>query len=464
MSLTKRRSLLFGPLNRAAEEKIIKSRVVQSRTSELSIEKHMRVLLISANREEINMRTLPLGLACVAAATKKEGHEVELLDLMEEENSRESVQNIINTFDPEVIGLSIRNIDDQKMEPARFLLDQTKEIVSLCRQLSRAPVILGGAGFSIFPEQVLEYLEADMGIQGEGEGVFPLLLDRLNRKEDLSGLPGLYLRGKGLQGKRTFVPKLDALPWQDVFSWFRSGSNLQEYWMTVQTRRGCPMDCSYCSTASIEGRTIRKRSPEAVAENINNQMRAGLRKFYFTDNTFNLPPDYAKALCRQLIGLPSKPRWQCIPYPEKVDAELAKLMAEAGCIGASIGFESGSESVLRALNKHFSLHDVRQTSQMLGDQGIGRMGFLLLGGPGETRETVEESLAFADSLHLEAIKITIGIRIYPETPLARIALQEGVVTEKTNLLLPTFYLARGLEDWLHQTVRGWVAQRPNWLM
>jgi radical SAM superfamily enzyme YgiQ (UPF0313 family) len=424
----------------------------------------MRVLLISANREEIYMRTLPLGLACVAAATKKAGHEVTLLDLMEEENPGESIRKIITAFDPEVIGLSIRNIDDQKMEPARFLLDRNKEIISICRQLSPAPIVLGGAGFSIFPEQTLEYLEADLGIQGEGEAVFPQLVDRLHRQEDLSKLPGLYLQGKGLQGKRTFVPNLDALPWEDVFSWFGSGRDLGKYWMTVQTRRGCPMDCSYCSTATIEGKLIRKRSPEAVAEDINNQMDAGLEQFYFTDNIFNIPPDYAKALCRQLLGLKTKPRWVCILYPGKVDAELARLMAEAGCLNASIGFESGSEGVLRSLNKHFSLDEVRRTSQILGDQGIKRMGFLLLGGPGETKATVEESLKFADDLPLEAVKITVGIRIYPETTLARIALQEGVITEKTNLLLPTFYLAKGLEDWLQPTVREWTAERPSWLI
>jgi radical SAM superfamily enzyme YgiQ (UPF0313 family) len=424
----------------------------------------MRILLISANREEIHMRALPLGLACVAAATKKAGHEVTLLDLMEEENPLESVRRGISTFNPEVIGLSIRNIDDQKMEPACFLLDRNKEIVSLCRQLSSGPIVLGGAGFSIFPERTLDYLEADMGIQGEGEAIFPQLVDRLYRKENLSGLPGLYLRGKGLQGKRTFVPNLDVLPWQDVFSWFSSGRDLKKYWMTVQTRRGCPMDCSYCSTATIEGKTIRKRSPEAVAEDIKIQMEAGLEQFYFTDNIFNLPPDYAKALCRQLKGLKSKPRWVCILYPGKVDAELAKLMAEAGCLNASIGFESGSESMLRSLNKHFSLDDVRRTSQILGDQGIKRMGFLLLGGVGETKATVEESLRFADALPLEGVKITAGIRIYPGTPLARTALQEGMITEKTDLLLPTFYLARGLEDWLLSTVKQWIAERPTWMM
>jgi radical SAM superfamily enzyme YgiQ (UPF0313 family) len=424
----------------------------------------MRVLLISANREEINMRTLPLGLACVAAATRKAGHEVALVDLMDEENPPESVRRTVEGFEPEVIGLSVRNIDDQKMEPARFLLDRTREIVSLCRRLSKAPIVLGGAGYSIFPEEVLDYLEADMGIQGEGEGAFPFLLERLRRRETLSGVPGLYLRGKGLQGQRTFVPELDVLPWADVFSWFRSGRDLKAYWMTVQTRRGCPMGCTYCSTAAIEGRRIRKRSPEAVVEDIQKQMEAGVEQFYFTDNVFNLPPDYAKTLCLGLKGLKRKPRWRGILYPGRVDAELAGLMAQSGCLEVSIGFESGCEAMLHSLNKHFSLKEVRRTAEILGEQGIRRMGFLLLGGPGETRETVEESLAFADSLPLEALKITVGIRIYPGTALAGIALREGVITEQTNLLRPTFYLAGGLEDWLLPTIRRRMAEKPHWMM
>lgn len=424
----------------------------------------MRVLLISANREEINMRTLPLGLACVAAATKKAGHAVRLLDLMEEENPLESVRRAVQSFAPEVIGLSVRNIDDQKMDQGRFLLDQTKEIVVLCRRLFPGPIVLGGAGYSIFPERVLDTLEADMGIQGEGEGTFLLLLERLRQKEPLAGLPGLYLRGKGLQGQRVYVSRLDALPWPDVFSWFRSGRNLKTYWMTVQAKRGCPMDCIYCSTAAIEGRRIRKRSPEAVAETMRNQMEAGVEQFYFTDNIFNLPPEYAKALCRALKGLKQKPRWRCILYPGRVDTELAELMAESGCLEVSIGFESGSEGMLHSLNKHFSLREVRRTVEILGEQSIRRMGFLLLGGPGETRDTVEESLAYADSLPLEALKITAGIRIYPETALAGVALQEGMIQEDTDLLRPTFYLAKGLEDWLLPTIRRWMAERPHWMM
>jgi radical SAM superfamily enzyme YgiQ (UPF0313 family) len=424
----------------------------------------MRVLLISSNREEISMRTLPLGLACVAAAVSRAGHEVKLLDLMQEEDPRGAVRQALLVFQPEAVGVSVRNIDDQKMEPARFLLDQTREIVSLCRDLSQAPVVLGGAGYSIFPRSALEYLGADMGLQGEGEAVFPRLLERLQKGEDLSGVPGLYLPGKGLQGPRAFELKLDSLPWSEIFSWFRGVRNLKEYWMTVQTRRGCPLGCSYCSTPAIEGRRIRRRSPEAVAEDLRVQGDAGVEQFYFTDNTFNLPPDYARALCRSIKSLQRNFRWCCILYPGKLDSELARLLAEAGCQEASIGFESGSERMLRSLNKHFTPEEVRRTFQLLGDQGIHRRGFLLLGGPGETKESVMETLAFADSLPLESLKVTAGIRIYPQTELARTALREGVITEDTDLLFPTFYLAKGLEGWLHRTVGDWLADRPHWFI
>jgi hypothetical protein len=91
------------------------------------------------------------------------------------------------------------------------------------------------------------------------------------------------------------------------------------------------------------------------------------------------------------------------------------------------------------------------------------MGFLLLGGPGETKESVEKSLQFADSLGLEVVKVTTGIRIYPHTVLARIALADGVISENDDLLQPRFYLAKELEEWLPETVKSWLAQRPNWV-
>jgi radical SAM superfamily enzyme YgiQ (UPF0313 family) len=175
------------------------------------------------------------------------------------------------------------------------------------------------------------------------------------------------------------------------------------------------------------------------------------------DNTFNLPLSYAKDLCGRVIDSGLDLDWWAIVYPKWVDLELVQLMAKAGCTQISLGFESGSEPILRMLNKRFNRTDVQIISEMFADVGIKRFGFLLLGGPGETRDTVEESLAFAESLHLDYLKITVGIRIYPHTPLAARAVAEGVVRADDDLLSPRFYLAGSLRDWLPERVAQVVA-------
>jgi len=421
----------------------------------------MRVLFISANTEKINMPALPLGLACVATATRKSGHDVAMVDLMTEEDTRSVLRGAIEGFRPDMIGISVRNIDDQNMENPRFLLDPVKEVVAGCRSLSKATIVLGGAGYSIFPERALSFLGADMGIQGEGEMVFPGLIERMERGASLSGLAGLYLPGQGLRGKRTFAKNLDTLPFPDTELW-PLPSPKENLWMPVQTRRGCPLSCSYCSTGTIEGRVIRKHSPEAIVQWISGRRKAGVHQFYFVDNTFNLPPSHAKEICRKLIDHDLNIRWWSILYPKQVDKELLGLMAGAGCEQASIGFESGSERILKNMNKRFILKDVRQISEMLSEHGIRRMGFLLFGSPGETRESVEESLVFADSLKLDTLKITMGVRIYPHTPLARKAIDDGVLSPQDDLLFPRFYLAKGLEDWLPEILKRWATARPPW--
>jgi len=423
----------------------------------------MRVLLISANTERINILPLPLGLNCVAVAARNAGHEVKLVDLMTEKDDQSSLRNIVADFNPEIIGISVRNIDDQSMENPRFLLDQVKKVVAECRNISGVPIILGGAGYSIFPESALRYLGADIGIQGEGETVFPLLLDRIERGANISGVPGVYLPDSGLQGKRFFEKNLDQFPHSDPHILSLSAPDKQECWMPLQTRRGCPMGCSYCSTATIEGRTIRMRSTEYFIKEITSHVGVGFQRFYFVDNIFNIPETYAKEICRAIIKSGLALSWRCIIYPWRLDKELIHLMAEAGCIEVSLGFESGCERILHTMNKRYTIDDVRQTSDMLRDAGIKRLGFLLLGGPGETRESVQESLAFADSLNLDALKITIGIRIYPYTALAKIAVKEGLIRPEDNLLFPTFYIASNLRNWIRDTVLLWIANRPHWM-
>jgi radical SAM superfamily enzyme YgiQ (UPF0313 family) len=423
----------------------------------------MKVLLISASTEKVNLPTLPLGLACVAAAIQKAGHEMTMIDLKIEEETRPLIEEAVRGFRPEVIGLSVRNIDDQNMVHPRFLLAPVREIVASLRDCSDATLVLGGAGYSIFPEKALAYLGADMGIRGEGETVFPELIARIAQGADLAGLPGLYLPGQGLRCERAFVEDLDSLPLPDPGLWFLP-SQREGFWMPVQTKRGCPLDCSFCSTASIEGRDLRKHSPRVIVEWIARWRKHGFRQFYFVDNTFNLPSPHAREICRGLIDDELDIRWWSILYPKDVDGELAGLMAKAGCEQVAVGFESGCHRILENMNKKFTLQEIRQVSKMLSDCGIRQMGFLLLGGPGETRESVEESLTFADSLGLDSLKITAGIRIYPHTPLAMRAVEEGIIPSEEDLLFPRFYLAKNLEGWLAETLKGWMASRPHWMI
>ncbi|MDY7031656.1 MAG: radical SAM protein [Thermodesulfobacteriota bacterium] len=422
------------------------------------------MLLISANTEMINMPVLPLGLGCIARATQEAGHEVMTINLMDQEETLKALGESISEFKPDIIGISVRNIDDQVMNPARFLLEPVKSMITFCRQHTDSPIVMGGAGYSIFPQSVLEYLEADIGIQGEGEHAFVLLLERLQKKSDLSGIPGLYLPKKGLQGKRKFSRELDdfPIPLPEAHLWAPSNFKRQEIWLPFQTRRGCPMNCSYCSTALIEGTAMRTRDPSHAVKMLSKYVEAGFDRFFFVDNIFNVPLLYAKSLCDRIMKEELNITWRCILYPWKVDQELVEKMAAAGCTEISLGFESGSPEMLQNMNKRYSPEEVQKISETFKKYKINQMGFLLLGGPGENKKTVQESLEFADSLDLESMKVTAGIRIYPNTSLSQQARKEGLILSNDNLLLPTFYVSKDLRSCLQEMVSEWLQDRSNW--
>jgi len=424
----------------------------------------VKVLFVSANTEQAHMAVLPLGLACVAESVRQAGHDITVVDLMAEPDAERVLTSAIEVFQPDCIGVTVRNIDDQNMASPRFLLDETREAIGICRSRTNAPIVLGGAGYTLFARSALTYLGADMGIAGEGEAAFPELLSRMEQGSDISSIAGLVLPGRDEQIPPARSAGLDAWPLPDVSLLAGSATRHPDAWIPVQTRRGCPFKCNYCSTFCIEGTASRRRSPGQAADWLAAWTNAGHRQFFFVDNNFNVPASYAKELCREIVQRRLDIRFQAIIYPKHVDWELAGLMAEAGCVNVSLGFESGSLPVLQKMNKRFTPNEVRDISGLFGDAGIERMGFLLLGGPGETRETVEESLAFADGLHLELLRVTAGIRIYPDTALAATALEQGMVTPDDDLLFPRFYLVPELADWIFPRVKEWAGDRQNILL
>ena len=214
----------------------------------------MRVLLISANTERISTLPLPLGLACVAAACRKAGRDIALLDLMFEgdtDNHPEPPRRIPPRRHWR-LGAQYRRPEYGQPEiSAAFGAGRGRHLP----QLSNAPIVLGGAGYSIFPVSALRYLEADMGIRGEGEAVFPELLERLESRADPYGLPGVYLPDCPPAGG-IFGANLDDPPLPEPELWLPTAPESRELWIPVQGKRGCPMGCSFCATKVIEGTRI----------------------------------------------------------------------------------------------------------------------------------------------------------------------------------------------------------------
>ena len=405
----------------------------------------LRVLLVAANTERITMPTPPLGLAYVASAARERGHEVRVLDLMGEPEPRRAVAEAVQRCDPQVLAISVRNIDDQCMQRPEFLVEKVRPVVEVCRRASRAALVVGGAGYSIFPDAALSYLGADLGIQGEAEEAFPTLLDVLAAGDDPLSVARVHASGgRGSDADATPVD-LDRHPYPVQQLKACGALEDPELWAPVQTRRGCALHCVYCSTPRIEGRRLRLRSLDGVMDDLASLVAAGVGRIYFVDNTFNLPPSYALALCRRMSLARLGVQWRAIVYPGRLTDELAHAMAEAGCVEVALGFESGCDEMLRALGKPFAVRDVRRVSDTLAAVGVRRAGFLLVGGPGETEDTVRRSLEAVADLRLDSVKLTTGIRLYPGTSLAVRAVAEGAVAADDDLLRPTFYLAPGLE-------------------
>jgi radical SAM superfamily enzyme YgiQ (UPF0313 family) len=431
----------------------------------------LKVLLISENRCKDNLIPYPLGVASIAAAAKGAGHQVAGLDLMFSDDPAGDTVRAVRDFDPGCIGLSVRNIDNQDKHAGEFYLPPVKELVSAIRSETRAPIVLGGAGFTIFPLECLEYLGLEVGIVGEGEESFVHLLELMETGGDYHTLPGLaVLHGdKGRVNPPGPPGDLGLLlpPDRDIFdvnlyNW--SPGSGPPYTANIQSRRGCHMRCIYCSNPLLEGRNMRMRDPSAVADELQSLDDRGIRTAIFTDSLFNHPADYAARLCAEIENRELSLRWTASVNPAYNHPGLFDLMRRAGCYTLSVGNESGSEDMLAALRKGFSKDDIKETINAARSAGLDFYCFILLGGPGETRATVEESVSLLDELEPESVRVTVGIRIYPGCELQEIAVRQGVISPGQNLLYPAFYLAGEVEPWLYGYMKEICDQRPGWLL
>jgi radical SAM superfamily enzyme YgiQ (UPF0313 family) len=233
--------------------------------------------------------------------------------------------------------------------------------------------------------------------------------------------------------------------------------------VSVQTKRGCPFGCIYCSTHLLQACSTRMRDPEAVATGVEIlECDYGARRVQFVDDNFNYPPAHAEAICEAIIRRGLRLGWLCNLHPGYVSKELVALLKRAGCVCAVVGSESGSCQMLANLGRGYDADAVRRTCRWLKEAGIDHWAGLLIGGPGETPQTVEESLGLMEALDPPSVGVWVGLRIHPHTRLADIARREGVIDDSTNLLFPTFYLAPAIVPMIAERMTQILAAHPTW--
>ena len=396
----------------------------------------MRCLLIATNKARTPYPVYPLALACLAGALTEAGHEVEQFDCLGVEGDvRQSLADAIEKFTPDLVGLSIRNLDSEDSTRPESFLDDVAIVMQWVREYTSAPVVIGGAAFSLMPERIMDLLQPDFGIVGEGEKLIVELADAL---ADNSPPAENILRSP-----------LSKSPWKSL----SFDHNISSYYLSrggilnVQTKRGCPYRCSYCSYPLLEGKQIRYRDPKDVADDVMRlEKDFQARYIFFTDSVFNDPGNRYLEICEELIRRENKIPWTGYFRPTRLPHEHMEIMKRSGLDAMEVGTDCGCDTTLAGINKGFTFDDAVYFNDLATEFKIPCAHFIMFGAPGETRETVEESLENLERLEPAVLMAFNGIRILPDTGIQDRAVADGIISQDQDLLEPTYYMSPAISS------------------
>jgi radical SAM superfamily enzyme YgiQ (UPF0313 family) len=413
----------------------------------------VKVLIISSN----TLPASPSGPVYVAGAVRQAGHDVQIYERLFATDLDGELTAKLKDFQPDVVGISIRLVFGDELDlnaplgtRHTDLRPRVREIVEVIRQSSSARIVLGGPGFNYYARDWLEYLDLEFGISGEGEEAFPLFLQRLAEGGDVYSIPGGAYRKDGnfYSVSPSPVQDLDnqALPAYDLLDWQLYAR--RQIMPAVLTKRGCAFSCTYCPYSKLEGKHYRLKSPQRVLAEANNILQStGSRKVMFCENNFNAPRQHAEAICRALIAEKADLQWGTGDLrPAGVTDDFCRLMEESGCFYANLSVESASESMLKSMKRGYSVRQVRESLEALCRSKIRFGASLMLGAPGETPETIAETLDVLEDYEIpNGVWVTIGVYLWTDyqdiVPEAR---RTGVLKDDKELFSGAIYLSPGL--------------------
>ena len=428
----------------------------------------MRILLIATNRHNrlvsrMNAQPLPIGMAYVAGHLDPDRHQLKVLDLMFSEDYLSEVEEAVEEFRPELVGLSIRNLSNHSYLDPQWALPITKNVIDKIRESSTAPIVCGGPAFSLLPRECFDYLEPDLGLAGDAGETFAELAGRIEIGEpSYLDLPGLVYRDEaginfnGMRCRSDFAmpPRFDELDMEKY--------RLAGFGVGIVTKLG---DFNYPTSPGSEPaersawRVIRPID-EVVQEVKDMEERFRLRKVHFIDNGFNIPLAHAKELCNALIDADIGVHWTTGLAPYSCDAELVGLMKQAGCKLVMMGNMRGDSHDGTSLGER--MEPILETCQTCEEGGLNYTIAQRFGEPNETRESVDEKLDSLRRIKPSMANLRVGVSIMPGTREAQLAVDEGLVADESELIRPTFYLAPDVKDWIVDHLKDAAAEQPRW--
>jgi anaerobic magnesium-protoporphyrin IX monomethyl ester cyclase len=379
----------------------------------------MRVALVSPKWNRKANDYPALGLGYLAAVLERDGHQVRIFDFALYPNAplEEDVQQVC-TFDPEMIGITAMS----------SVYHSAVQTATLLKAYLGRPIVIGGPHATVYPERVLaESPVIDCVVRGEGEETIGQLARALDGTGgNLAAIDGLTYRNRSeivSNPDRPLIRDLDSLPFpaRHLFDLTRYGLRTPggQPMVTIMSSRGCPYNCSYCFKG-IVGRTYRQRSPGNIIAELRQVIdQYDIRNFYFIDDLFTIDLRRLNALTEQLVAARLDIRWQCLGRVDRVDAEVLRKMYAAGCRRIHYGIESGNQQILDGVGKGIKLEQVRQAVRWTQEAGIEVKGYFMLGLPGDTEETLQQTIDLATELDLDETMFSLttpfpGTRLWDE--------------------------------------------------
>jgi len=427
----------------------------------------MKVLFVSLNRfllrERVYHPCFPLGMASVAAATRQAGHEVSCLDLAFQEDTASAIRSRVASFQPEVVGLSMRI----QLNWLYCTVPSIARDVEIIKASTDAPIVIGGGVFTEFAEDVLRVFGLTYGVLGDGEEVFPQIVDRISCARSFDDLPGVAVRtpdGTRLNGfarvrDLTRLPPpardlFDTLPRYPVLNFFAG--------------RGMPKWTQFRSSYLIEGGEFRAREVLKVVEELDELVDSGFTDFYLVDEIANEPPEFYDKLVHEIIGsgLGDKINLDLVVQPRLVTPGRFDKLMRAGLKFFEMEVDSLSQTLLERIGSLCSVDVYRRITRMCEEAGCLYNYYMFVGGPSEDMNTAGETFERLDEWDPSVVLLLESMPLDPGSQLLHQAIEEGVLQAGEDMFThPKFYnppVIRACQDEYLRMVEDLFDRHPCW--